>query len=316
MSKATISREEFLRRRKSGLGGSDIAAIMGMSKFRTAEQVWLDKISDEIHEEQSDVLELACYLEEYAAQKYSNITGYKVRRRNLELIHKDYPFLKGNIDREILGDPRGIGILEIKALSNFSFRAVEMKGLPADYICQKQDYFLCGNGYYKWGAFAILNRDNGRMLTFETKPDEEFQKLILEAAVPFWTVNVEQKIRPKNQNNSMEKKIDVPTYTGTITDLTSNDRLNELVVQRIENMALVEEAHALLKQTDEAICAELGDCEAAECKGARFYYKSSSRTSVDTKKLKQERPEIYKQYSKTTETARSLKFYKLEANQN
>ena len=316
MSK-NISREEFLRRRKSGLGGSDIAAIMGLSKFRTPEQVWLDKISDEINEEQNDVLELASYLEEYAAQKYSKVTGYKVRRRNRELVHKDYPFLKGNIDREILGDPRGVGILEIKALSNFSFRTVEMKGLPADYICQKQDYFLCGNGEYKWGAFAILNRDNGRLLTFETSPDTEFHKLILDAAVPFWNINVLQKIRPEIQGNESVKKVKVESdFTGTITDMTDNERLNELAAQRIENMALVEEAKALLDQTDEAICSILGETEAAECKGARFYYKSSSRTSIDTKKLKAERPDIFKHYSKTTESARSLKFYKIENSHN
>ena len=60
----------------------------------------------------------------------------------------------------------------------------------------------------------------------------------------------------------------------------------------------------------------LGDIEAAECRGARMYYKSSVRTSIDSTRLKKEKPEIYKEFSKTSETARTLKFYKLEANNN
>lgn len=304
-----IDREEFLKRRKSGIGGSDIAAIMGLSKFRTPEQVWLDKISDEINEEQNDVLELASYLEEYAAQKYSKVTGYKVRRRNRELVHKDYPFLKGNIDREILGDPRGVGILEIKALSTYNFRNVKMHGLPADYICQIQDYFLCGNGVYKWGAFAILNRDSGELLTFEVAPDAEFHEEIIRVCLPFWTECVEKRIPPMPAATESGKVSVAPAYSGVIADLTDDTELNQLVIQRKENAELLDEAKTLLAQTDAMIAEKLIDYEAVECRGARIYYKSSTRTSIDSTRLKKERPEIYKEFCKTTETARSLKFY-------
>jgi predicted phage-related endonuclease len=59
-----LTREEFLIRRKSGIGGSDVGAIMGLSKFRTAFDVWHDKITDEINLEPNDILDLSSYLEE------------------------------------------------------------------------------------------------------------------------------------------------------------------------------------------------------------------------------------------------------------
>ena len=305
-----MTRIEFLQRRKSGIGGSDVAAIMGLSKWRTALDVWRDKMSDEIPaDEDNPILKISAYLEQYAAQEYEAETGKKVRRWSVELINSDYPFLKGNIDRQILLDDRGVGILECKALSTFNFKRVEMYGLPDEYICQIQHYFLCGNGAYKWGAFAIVNRDNGRLLTFEIMPDAALQAEIVKVCVPFWTESVEKRIQPVETTPAQDAKIALPKFDGTITDLTGDEKLNALCAERVENAKLVDEAKALLAQTDAQICAELGDTEAAECRGARLYYKSSSRTTLDSTRLKKEKPELFKEYSKTTETARSLRFY-------
>ena len=40
------NREEFLLERKKGIGGSDVAAIIGVSPWKTALGVYLDKVSD------------------------------------------------------------------------------------------------------------------------------------------------------------------------------------------------------------------------------------------------------------------------------
>lgn len=305
-----IDRKEFLLRRKSGIGGSDVAAIMGVSKYRTAYDVWRDKVTDEIREEQSSVLKIASYLEDYAAKEYEAATGRKTRRLNVELVHDTHKFLKGNIDRQILLDrKRGMGILECKALSTYNFRNVKMHGLPADYICQMQHYFLCGNGVYLWGAFAIVNRDSGELLTFEVFPDKQFHEEEIRICVPFWTECVAKNIPPVIESAAENKVSIAPAYTGIVTDLSDDAELNALAAQRIENAALVDEAKALLAQTDALIAEKLGDYEAVECKGARIYYKSSSRTGIDTDRLKKEKPEIYKEFSKTTESSRSLRFY-------
>ena len=309
-----LERQEFLARRKSGIGGSDVAAIMGLSKWKTPYDVWKDKTSDEIHDELNDILELASYLEDYTARKYAALKGYKVQRKNAEIVNADFPYLKGNIDREILLDgERGVGILECKALSTFNFRRLEMYGLPPEYICQIQHYFLCSNGRYHWAAFAILNRDNGKMLTFEVVPDLELMQEIKNICSDFWLNCVLANVPPSNTLNASEKAAAIPKFDGTISDLSGDSELAELISQRNENDSLVKEATALRDETDERIKEHLGDIEAAECGGARIYYRSSSRTSLDSARLKKEKPEIYNEYSKTTEGARSLRFYKLEA---
>lgn len=306
-----MTRDEFLRRRKTGIGGSDVAAIMGFSKFRTPYDVWKDKTTEEVNEQQSDVLELASFLEEYTAQKYANLKGCKVQRKNSLLIHGEFDFLIGNIDREILLDhERGVGILECKALSTFNFRRVEQYGLPEDYICQIQHYFLTSNGRYKWAAFGILNRDNGKMLTFEVFPDLELMNTIKDVGVQFWNECVLKNIPPANQIE--HKEVTIPKFDGTISDLTGDNDLKALLSERAENEKIYKEAKSLLEDTDCRIKDHLGEVEAADCGGFRLYYRGSSRTSIDSTRLKKEKPEIYKEYSKTSECARSLKIYERE----
>lgn len=314
---AERTREQFLAERKTGIGGSDVAAIMGLSKFRTARDVWNDKTSEEITDNTNDVLELASHLEEYTAQKYARTTGYKVRKKNIALVNSEYSFLKGNIDREILLDSeRGLGILECKALSTFSFKRVKMYGLPDDYVIQMQAYFLYSNGKYSWGAFAILNRDSGELLTFEVDPDLSLQKSIIDICVPFWTECVQKRIPPVEQIDTADiDKAKVTKFDGAIKDLSTDDEFNSLLEQRRENDELYKEAKLLRDDIDERIKNYLGETEAAEGATMRVFYRASSRTTIDSARLKKEKPDLYKEFSKTSVTERSLKFYNINNEQ-
>ena len=40
-----LSREEWLDYRRQGIGGSDVAGIMGISPFRTARDIYYDKLN-------------------------------------------------------------------------------------------------------------------------------------------------------------------------------------------------------------------------------------------------------------------------------
>ena len=42
-----LSREEWLEYRKQGIGGSDVAAILGISKWKSEIEIWITKTSTE-----------------------------------------------------------------------------------------------------------------------------------------------------------------------------------------------------------------------------------------------------------------------------
>lgn len=304
-----IARADFLKRRKTGIGGSDAAKIMGVSQYGTALDVYRDKTSDEINEEPNDVLELASYLEDFTARKYAALTGFDVRRKKAELVHPDYPFLKGNIDRQIFkSNHNSVGVLECKALGSYNFRRVESYGLPPDYIIQMQFYFLTGG--YRWGAFAILNRDSGRMLTFEVTPDHELCGRIQAVCVDFWMNSVAPRVPPVERGP--EKELTLPKYDGKLSDLNGDAELAGLCAEYSELKGMESQVKELLDECGNRIKDRLGDIQAAECRCYRIYYaESKPRESIDGARLKKEQPEIYQKYRKLSAVSRSFKFYQL-----
>lgn len=74
------SRLEWLRHRQAGIGGSDAAAVLGLSRWKSPLDVWLDK-TKEITEsgEQSEAAYWGSVLEDIVAAEFSKRTGLAVR---------------------------------------------------------------------------------------------------------------------------------------------------------------------------------------------------------------------------------------------
>lgn len=109
-----ISREEFLARRKQGIGGSDIAAIIGMSPWKSPRDVWFDKVG---HDGEGNPIEPpqetpAMYWgnvhEETVAKEYEKRSGRRVDVTSVLFTAEGKPggkpYFIGNIDRLVRTD--------------------------------------------------------------------------------------------------------------------------------------------------------------------------------------------------------------------
>jgi putative phage-type endonuclease len=297
-----VEREEFLRRRKTGLGGSDMGAVMGLSKYRTPLDVYNDKTSEEINLAPNDILDLSSYLEDYTARKFADLKGFTVKRHNAELTHRLYPYLKGNIDRRIMPECGNLsmGILECKALSTYNFRKVEMYGIPDEYMIQLQFYFMVSGYKYTWGYFAILNRDNGKMLVFKVEADRELGKAIETAGVNFWENHVAKRIPPIE--NQAGKSIEMPKIDGKLVNMSENLKLNNLLNQYREYNELKTQAESLVDEVKQEIAEITKDNSAVECNSVKIYNITSTRNTFDSQKFKKDNPAEYDKYIKQTVT--------------
>lgn len=73
-----LSREEWLSFRRGGIGGSDVAAILGISSFRTARDIYYDKLEiADVEEEEGNwvAMEMGHLLEDLVAGRKGNSTG-------------------------------------------------------------------------------------------------------------------------------------------------------------------------------------------------------------------------------------------------
>ena len=112
----TLSRPEWLEYRRRGLGGSDAAAVLGISPFRTARDLYYDKTGVVTADNQENwvALEIGNLLEPLAAKNISIKTGLKVYQRKCMFQHPEHPWMLADLD--YLADlPDGTtAIVEIK----------------------------------------------------------------------------------------------------------------------------------------------------------------------------------------------------------
>ena len=66
---------EWLRLRKTGIGGSDAGAICGVNPFSSAMKVFKDKTSEGIEEQDNEAIRIGHDLEDYVAQRFTEATG-------------------------------------------------------------------------------------------------------------------------------------------------------------------------------------------------------------------------------------------------
>lgn len=92
-------RMAWLAERKQGIGGSEAAAILGLSPWQTPTTVWLDKTGRSAPKEETDAMWWGTELEETVARRYTLETGRQVQRYN-KMIHQGC--LLGNFDRLVI----------------------------------------------------------------------------------------------------------------------------------------------------------------------------------------------------------------------
>lgn len=100
-----MNREDWLKERQSGIGGSDIAALLGLSPYKTPLQLWLEKTGREEPQHDSDALERMHWgtvLEDVVARHYSHLHDVRVQRINDTLRHPQAPVALANIDRAVV----------------------------------------------------------------------------------------------------------------------------------------------------------------------------------------------------------------------
>lgn len=189
--------DEWLKQRFLGIGGSDAAVVLGISPFKSRIQLWNEKVSKKIDIESGEalILQIGTALEPIIANKYAKTTGRKLEVRPRR-IHPEYPFIIGNIDREIVGDERGPGILEIKTKG--AWIDWHSEDIPPYYMAQIQHYLSVYG--YGWASFAVLDLGTRKITHTDVERDDKLIANIISEEKKFWKL-VETGVPPEVDNS-------------------------------------------------------------------------------------------------------------------
>ena len=108
-----LPRDEWLKWRKQGIGGSDVAAILGISPFRTARDLYYDKLGIAVENDESNWvgMEMGNLLEPLVARIFEKKTGLKVYQRKAMFQHPEHVLLGHRLD-QVIADPQADAFLQ------------------------------------------------------------------------------------------------------------------------------------------------------------------------------------------------------------
>ena len=285
LSTRTMSRSDWLAQRRKSIGGSDAAAIVGLSQYATPYTVWADKTGRLPEQEDNEAMRQGRDLEEYVAERWMEATGKTVRRSNAMLYNSLYPFAHADIDRTVVGENAG---LECKTTSTLNLRQFKNVEFPEKYYAQCVHY-MAVTGAARW-YLAVLVYGRG-FFTFTLERDQAEIDALMTAERDFWKL-VEQDTPPA---------LDGLEATGeALQTLYPNSRDNS--VELFGREAMLSEYVALQGQKKElterislienTIKADMQEAESGRCGAYTVSWKTQTRRLFQPKEFTLAHPEI------------------------
>lgn len=289
-----ISREQWLEYRRTGLGGSDAAVVVGLTPYRSKIELWADKTGRMPETEDNEAMRTGRDLEQYVAERFCEAAGKKVRRRNYIFQHDEYDFITANVDREIVGENAG---LECKTTSAFAKSDFDSGEIPLYYYCQCCHYMNV-MGYDRMYLAVLIGGQRFRWFTIE-KNEQECAEL-LKAEIAFWNDYIKLDIRPEPDGSESAERTLKALYPdwqdNAIAMFEQNDSAAELAAVIAQKKELKAREKALKQKLQTALDGNTDGLTV----DWHISYKPQVKHSVDSKRLKAERPDIYSEYLKET----------------
>ena len=296
---ADMTDTEWLTLRKTGIGGSDAGAVCGLNPYSSPVKVFYDKTDSEIKELDSEAVRQGHDLEDYVAQRFMEATGLKVRRSNYMYRSTEYPFMIADIDRLVVVEDAG---LECKTASAYNADKWKDGEIPLHYVMQCYHY-MAVTGKRTWYIAAVIlgQKFVYRKLVWN---DELVAKLIA-LEKDFWENYVAAGVMPAPDGSDICSDV-LNSYfrserKGSSIRLTGfDDRLD----RREEILEQIERLQKEQKSIEQEIKLYMKDNEYAVSDSYRVSWSSVRTTRLDTAGIKEEQPEIYRNYAKQTVSRR------------
>lgn len=286
----------WLRARTFGIGGSDIATVMGENKWSSPRQIWMSKLNmfdADKQPTQSEAARWGNLLETSVATEWG-------MRNNRQWIHipvtlqsDTHPWMLANVDGFTLTDDRRVitGILEIKTTSAYNEDVWKEGPLPFNYMCQTNWY--CGICGLK--QFTIVCLVGGQHMYFYEMPtDPDLFARETREADTFWNVNVKQGIEPKANDVDVEKLAE-EEHDPDLPPVVLTDEESARVV---DSYCSLREKISMLEKVKKALYAQiyvyLGKGTQGIIGDKVITVSTSNRRAVNYEQLAKEFPEAYR----------------------
>lgn len=304
------SDEEWREERRKGIGGSDVAAIMGLSAYRTPYQVWLDKtigstddVSDKPAVMWGNILEHI--IGEHYAEQHPDRT---VRRVNGMLRSIERPWAQASLDYEVRDPELGWGILEIKT-AGWRREDDWSDGVPIYYVTQVAHYLSVSGRPFADVAVLIAGQDYRE---YRVMRDEEDIETVNRAVDEFWRDHVESGVAPDVDAPDNRYVFEAHPEPGDEYVEVSDAQTADLLSRWINAKSDLDYAKERVDELGAKLKGVIGDSKGLESKVGKLTWVRSERSTFDTKRFRAEHPEMFKTYTIKRPSDGGLRWKKME----
>lgn len=302
----SITHEQWLDYRRTGIGGSDAATVVGLNPYSSLYTLYNDKLGLIPAKEDSEAMRQGRDFEDYVARRWMEATGKKVRRNCYMWRSNEHPFMIADIDREVVGENAG---LECKTTSAYNKADLEGGEVPLNYYVQCQHYMAVMGFDRMYLAVLVLGVG---FYHFVIERDEKEIAALIEYEAPFWRMVGCKTPPPVDGSESTMATIAAIYPTETVAGRVHLTNRAAALLADIEAMKAEQDAlKESINRAKATIMQEIGDADGGQCDGWRVTWKTQQRTTIDGKALKRDYPEIYDKYSNTT-TSRVFRSTKIK----
>jgi len=290
---------QWLEERRKLIGGSDVAAIMGMNPWKTAYRVYQEKRKEVEDWQGNEATDWGKRLEPALRQWYSDVSGRPVRLPDKIIVSGKYPFMGASLDG-YTDDGR---IVEIKTARNGrGWGNPGTNEIPDCYVLQVQHYMIVTGFEVTDIPVSIAG---GPPELYEVPADRELQEMIIEVCANFW-----RRVQEGNPPDPVTYADAVARYGKSNAEgsviasegaLAGVAELKHLIAQRKELEAVEEDVKGriirFLGDTADTLVDSAGNTLVT-------YKLANGRKSFDAKAFEKDHPNLYLKYIKTSEPQR------------
>jgi len=263
--------------RRTGVGGSDVAAILGMDSYGGALRVWLEK-TGQARPQRDARLERAARrgqrLEGLVAEFFSEDSGLTVLDSPGTLQHVDHPHWIANPDRltvPVGGGRDDLGVLECKSRTWRSARTEGWHGEQApDRPAIQAHWYLTVSGYRHAHVAGLIDDD---LEWFRLERDDELCGLLADAVDRFWHDHVQAGIPPKPDGSQATAELLARLWDAREDATVEVDPVESMLLKqrRRELKEQLTELGDELGEVENQMRANAGDAEVATIGGRTAY---------------------------------------------
>ena len=319
-----LPRDDWLNYRRRGIGGSDVAAILGVSPFRTARDIYYDKlgvVAVEPDDSNWVPLEVGNLLEDLVARIFQKKTGYRIFKIKKMFQHPKYPFMLADVDFFAELPDGTIALVEIKT-TNYNAKDnwwLDGKEIVPIYYALQGRHYMAVMDYDRVFFCCLYGNTEDEVIIRELRRDMAYEEEMIYLEQAFWEDNVLAKNPPPYVEDGdlvldsvrMYGKPADPDAEAVTLDLTQMAMLAQYLQMQQEKSRLDAESKKLetgMKRLRGRIASEMG----ASCRAVGKYngvdytvtYNPVRKPTVakdNLLRLHLNYPELYDEYVTTSE---------------